>query len=373
MNIKGPAPMVAPWRRSRAHAARGAQAAPAARRPGALPLAASLLAAGALAAACSSGGSSAASSPSASASGTSSASTTSLSQVTLHVGDQAGSGSEALLTAAGLISKLPFKVSWSDFTSGPPMLQAMGAGAIDIGGVGDAPPVFAAAGGEKVAIVGALQANPLGSALLVPKGSAIHSVAELRGKKIAVAEGSSADYHLLAVLKKAGLTVKDVTVVNLQPAQAEAAFASGAVDAWDVWSPYIEQAEAQHGARVLVNGTSIGTTYSFEVASRDALADPAKAAAIRAYLRLLDQAHAWAATHQSSWASVWAKATGLPDSVMTDAAKDSVATAVPITPAVVSSEQQIANAFSSAGLIPAHVDFAKFSDTSFNNAVGGSS
>src|ERR1022692_4632314 len=166
------------------------------RRRRLLPLAAvlSIAALGAAGCSSSSGGSSASSS-------TASASRASvnLSGVTLHVGDQAGSGSQARLTAAGLISKLPFKVSWSDFTSGPPMLQAMGAGAIDIGGVGDAPPVFAAAGGEKVAIVGALQANPLGSALLVPKGSAIHSVAELRGKKIAVAEGSSADYHLLAV------------------------------------------------------------------------------------------------------------------------------------------------------------------------------
>ncbi len=89
--------------------------------------------------------------------------TTSLSQVTVHIGDQAGSGSQALLTAAGLIHKLPFKVTWSDFTSGPPMLQAMGAGAVDIGSVGNAPPVFAAAGGDSIAIVGALKANPLGS------------------------------------------------------------------------------------------------------------------------------------------------------------------------------------------------------------------
>src|SRR5450631_1958049 len=152
------------------------------RRP-LLPLAAVLSIATLAAAACSSGGSSASSS-------TASASSASvnLSGVTLHVGDQAGSGSQARLTAAGLISKLPFKVTWSDFTSGPPMLQAMGAGAIDIGSVGNAPPVFAAAGGEKIAIVGALKANPLGAVLLVPRNSAIHSIAQLKGKRIAVAQ-----------------------------------------------------------------------------------------------------------------------------------------------------------------------------------------
>ncbi len=169
-----------------------------------------LLAAGVLAAACASSASnSGGTSP---ASGSAAVSAATLSKVTLRVGDQAGTGAEALLTAAGLINKLPFKVAWSDFPSGPPMLQAMGAGSLDIGGVGDAPPVFAAAAGEKIAIVGALLGNPLAAAVVVPKGSPIHSVAQLRGKKIAVAEGSSADFHLLAVLKQAGLTPKDVTL-----------------------------------------------------------------------------------------------------------------------------------------------------------------
>src|ERR1700733_6151212 len=224
-------------------------------------MAACLLAAGVLAAACASS----ASDSGGTSSGSKTVSAAQVAKVTLHVGDQAGTGAEALLPAAGLINKLPFKVDWPASTSGPPMLQAMGAGAIDIGGVGDAPPVFAAAAGEKIEIAGALLGNPLAAAVLVPKGSPIKSVAQLRGKKIAVAQGSSADYHLLAVLKQAGLTPKDVTLQYLQPAQALAAFSSGHVDAWDVWSPYIEQVTAQDGARILVNGKPIGNTYSFEV------------------------------------------------------------------------------------------------------------
>jgi sulfonate transport system substrate-binding protein len=301
------------------------------------------------------------------------ASTTDVSQVTLHIGDQAGSGSQALLTAAGLINKLPFKVTWSDFTSGPPMLQAMAGGAVDIGSVGNAPPVFAAAGGDSIAVVGASQANPLGSALLVPKNSPIHSIAQLKGKRIAVAQGSSADYHLLTVLKKAGLSVHDVTLDYLQPAEGLAALASGHVDAWDIWSPFVEQAEAQDHARLLVSGVGFGSPYSFTVAARGALADPAKAAAIRDYLKLLAQAHAWAATHQAAWAAVWAKATGLPASIMAKAAKDDAAKAVPITSAVITSEQQVSNAFTAAGLIPGHVDFTKFVDTAFNSTAAGAS
>jgi len=347
---------------------RGASASAVRRRR--LPLAAILgIAALTLVAACSS-------SPTGSKANSSTASASSaainLSGVTLHIGDQAGSGSQARLTAAGLISKLPFKVTWSDFTSGPPMLQAMGAGAIDIGSVGNAPPVFAAAGGEKVAIVGTTQGSPDGSAIVVPKNSPIHSIAQLKGKRIAVAQGSSGDYHLLTVLNKAGISVHQVTLDYLQPADGLAALTSGHVDAWDVWTPYIEQVTGQDNARILVNGTGFGSPYSFTVASRAALADPAKAAAIRDYLKLLDEAYTWTDIHQPAWADVWAKATGLPNSVMLVAAKDATYTPVQITPAVVSSEQQVSNAFTSAGLIPGHVDLANFVDTGFNSAAGSS-
>jgi sulfonate transport system substrate-binding protein len=341
-------------------------------RIGAGAVTAGLLLAGA--AACSSSGSgSAAGSSTPAASGTASVSTVNVSDVTLNIGDQAGSGAEALLTAAGLISKLPFKAHWSDFTSGPPMLQAMGAGSVDVGSVGDAPPVFAAAGGSQIAVVSALQANPLGSAILVPQNSPIHTVAQLRGKSIAVSQGSSANYHLLAILTKAGLTIKDVAPDYLQPAEAEAAFSAGHVAAWDVWSPFIEQAEAQYHARILANGAGLGETYSFVVASRAALNDPAKEAAIHDYLQLIDQAYTWAGSHASGWAASWAKATGLPSSVMQLAVKDSLATPVPITAAVISSEQQIADAFTSAGLIPGKINFSNFAVSTYNSILGGSS
>ncbi|HZR52036.1 MAG TPA: ABC transporter substrate-binding protein [Streptosporangiaceae bacterium] len=299
--------------------------------------------------------------------GTASAAQADVASVTLHIGDQAGTGAQALLTAAGLIDKLPFKVAWSDFTSGPPLLQAMAAGSVDVGGVGNSPPVFAAAGGDRIALVSALQSSPQGTALLLPKGSSIHSVADLRGKRIAVAQGSSSDYHLLTVLNKAGISVHDVTLVYLQPAEGLAALTSGHVDAWDIWAPFLEQAEGQYGATALVNGSGYGSPYSFQVASRAALADPAKAAAIKDYLALIAQAHAWVNKHLSVWASVWAKASGLPLSIMQQAASDARAAAVPLTPAVISSEQQVSDAFTKSGLIPVHVNFANFTDTEFSS------
>jgi sulfonate transport system substrate-binding protein len=295
-----------------------------------------------------------------------------VSSVTLNIGDQKGTGAEAVLQASGLLKKLPFKVHWTDFTDGPLMLQAMSTGVVDIGGVGDAPPVFAAAGGSPIALVGARTSPPQGAALVVPKNSKITSPSQLRGKKIAVAQGSSADYHLLTVLQKAGLSPHDVTPDYLQPAEGLAAVTSGNVDAWDVWSPYIEQVVAQDHARILVNGAGYGSNYSFEVAARSALSDPAKAAAIRDYLKVLNQAYNWTDTHPQAWAAAWAQATGLPNSTMLTAAKDDGNYPAAITPAVIASEQNLVSSFNAAGLIPTKVNMSKFAVTTYNDTAGGS-
>ena len=328
------------------------------------------------AAACSSssGSSSSGSSPAASSSSASGSggSTVNVSSVTLTIGDQKGTGAEALLQAAGLIGKLPFKAKWVDFTSGPPMVQAMGAGSVDIGGVGDAPPAFAAAGASKIKIVGARVTPAAAGAVVVPKGSSITSIQQLKGKTIAAPEGTSADYHLLTVLAAAGLTRKDVTVDNLQPADALSAFTSGKIDAWDTWSPYIEEAVKQDGGRVLASGKQYGAPYSYQVASDAALADKGKAAAINDYEKVLNQAYIWSAKHTSTWAKLWAGATGLPGATMLLASKDDVNTPVKIDSTVINAEQKLVDAFYQAGEIPTDVKMTDYMTGQFNDAVTGS-
>ncbi len=297
------------------------------------------------------------------------AGTASHSAPALVVGDQAGTGAQALLQAAGLLHRLPFAVKFADFTSGPPILQAMNAGSVDVAGVGDAPPVFGAAGGDRIAIVGARRNDPKSAALLVPKGSPISSIQDLRGRKIAVAQGTSADYHLLTVLQKAGLKPTDVQLVYLQPAQALAAFSSGAVAAWDVWSPFVEQAVIQKGAKVLVDGHGYGANYAYEVASRAAIANPAKATELKQYLSVLDQAYRWADSHPTGWAKTWAAATGLPASVMVSAARHDTTVPIPVSSQSTASEQQLVNAFAKAGLIPRDYSFTPYSSTAFNASV----
>jgi sulfonate transport system substrate-binding protein len=329
---------------------------------------------GLAAAACSSSSSSSSSSAPAASSAAASASASSsvnLSSVTLNVGDQKGTGAEALLKAAGLLNTFPFKVTWADFTSGPPILEAASSGSIDIGGVGDAPPVFAASGGEGIVVVGA-RTVPSGDqdAVVVPKGSPITSVSQLKGKKIAYGTGSSANYQLLTVLNAAGLTSKQVTLVSLQPAEALAAFTSGSVDAWDIWPPYVQQVVAQDGAKVLAEGSQYGSPYSFEVASKSAVANPEKAAAIQVYLATLDKAYVWAEKNSNAWGAAWATAAGLPASITDAAAKVDYTVPVPITSAVTASLQGLVTQFYKAGQIPNDVNMTNFVTTQFNSSVG---
>jgi sulfonate transport system substrate-binding protein len=316
---------------------------------------------------------SASSGSSASSSASAPSSAVNVSSVTLTIGDQKGTGAEALLQAAGLINKLPFKAKWVDFTSGPPMLQAMGAGSVDIGGVGDAPPVFAAAGGSKLKIVGARITPAAAGAVVVPKGSSIATIKQLKGKTIAAPEGTTADYHLLTVLAAAGLTKKEVTVDNLQPADALSAFTSGKIDAWDTWSPYIEEATVQDGGRVLASGTQYGSPYSFQVASDAALNDKAKAAAINDYEKILNEAYVWSTKHVSTWAKIWGDATGLPSATMLKAAQDDVNTPEQINATVINAEQKLTDAFYKAGEIPADVKMTDYMTGEFNDTVTTSS
>ncbi|MGN5377886.1 ABC transporter substrate-binding protein [Streptomyces lasalocidi] len=287
--------------------------------------------------------------------------------VTLDVGDQKG-GSEAVLRAAGELKNLDYKIRWSTFTSGPPLLEAVNAQAVDIGGVGNTPPVFAAGAGSKISVVAAWHGTSKGDAILVPGDSKLTGPKQLKGRSVAVAQGSSAHYQLIASLRAAGLSLSDVKVKYLQPADALAAFTSGKVDAWAVWDPYTSQILRAKQGRVLTTGEGVTNGLTFQVAAPSALKDTKKGAAIKDYLTRLRRATAWVHDHQQEWAEVWAKDTGLPYDVALDSVKrtNSTRVAVAVDKPLIASEQQIADAFTELKLIPKKVAFADFVDTRFN-------
>ncbi|MGW3038172.1 ABC transporter substrate-binding protein [Streptomyces sp. NPDC001178] len=293
--------------------------------------------------------------------------------LTLNVGDQKG-GSEAILRAAGELKNLDYKIKWSTFTSGPPLLEAVNAKAVDIGGVGNTPPVFAAGAGSKITVVAAFHGTSKGDAILVPNDSKLSKPQDLKGKSVAVAQGSSANYQLVASLKAAGLSLGDIKVKYLQPADALAAFTSGKVDAWAVWDPYTSQILKGKQGRVLTTGDGITNGLTFQVAAPSALQDKKKAAAIKDYLERLRRATAWVYGHQEEWAKVWAQDTGLPYEVALASVRRTNATriSVAVDKPLIASEQQIADAFTDLKLIPKKVDFGAFVDTRYNGKLPAS-
>ncbi|GGF48662.1 ABC transporter substrate-binding protein [Marmoricola endophyticus] len=290
-----------------------------------------------------------------------------LAKVTLVVGDQKG-GSKALLSAAGELDT-PYEIDWKPFTSGPPLLDAVSSGAVDLGGVGNTPPLFAIDQKKKLRAISAYDQGAYGDAIVVPRGSTVRSIADLKGKKVALAKGSSANYSLLAQLKKVGLTFDDITPVWLQPTEALAAFKGGSVDAWAIWDPFTAQAEQDAGARVVANGKGLVNGLNFQVAGDDALHDKATRAAMSDYVGRLAAAQRWAGEHKPQWSAAWAKETGLDRSVTDAAVERKTFTPRPVDGSVIATEQEMWDAFAAQKQVSGHPRLADWFSTDFNDTV----
>jgi sulfonate transport system substrate-binding protein len=177
------------------------------------------------------------------------------------------SGALLLAKTSGLLERalapLDYSVVWREFPSGLPLLEALNGGSIDIGHSGDAPLLFAQAAGIPFQIFAASNPSPQSTGVVVPKDSPIHSFAELKGKTVAFAKGSSSHLVVAQLLAREGLTFADIKPVYLEPPDARAAFEAKAVDSWAVWDPFLAAAEVEGGARLIVNGAGIGGHREF--------------------------------------------------------------------------------------------------------------
>lgn len=241
-------------------------------------------------------------------------------------------------------------VKWTEFAAGPVLLEGLNVGSIDFGTVGEAPPIFAQAAGANLVYVGNEPAAPLSEAIVVPKGSTIKSVADLKGKKVVLNKGSNVHYLLVKALEKAGVAYKDIQPVFLAPADARAAFERGSVDAWVIWDPFLAAAEKQLGARVLADGTGLVSNHQFFLAARPyAESHPD---IVRIVIEELAKVDEWGSKNQQEVAQILAAQTGLAPDVVALAAQRYSYGVKPITPDVIKEQQKIADAFANLKLIP---------------------
>ena len=263
-------------------------------------------------------------------------------------------GTLVLLKASGALERRlapqHVAVQWTEFPAGPQLLEGLNVGAVDFGTTGETPPVFAQAAGADLLYVAHEPPAPISEAILVPKDSPLTSVAELKGKKVALNKGSNVHYLLVRALEEAGLKYSDVQPVYLPPADARAAFESGSVDAWVIWDPFQAAAEKQIDARTLRDGTGLVSNHQFYLAARP-FADkhPEVVVALVDEIRKVGEwtrANAAAATEQV------APLLGLaPDITLLAVERQSYGAQL-IGPDVVVAQQKIADTFTELKLIP---------------------
>src|SRR5262245_38427177 len=243
-------------------------------------------------------------------------------------------------------------IRWIEFTSGPPLLEAMSTGSVDLGAVGDTPPIFAqAANANIVYVAGSRITN--GQGILVPTNSGIRSIADLEGKRVGFTKGSSAHNVVIATLEKAGLTYEDITPVYLTPPDAGPAFANGSIEAWAVWDPYFAIGEKRQNGRVLINAHEVAKTNSFYLANRDFANTYVRET--REVIDGLAEAARWAEAHRADVASGLAAITGVPLEVQTVAANRASFLIGPVTDEIVTTQQAVAGRFHKLGLIPKQI------------------
>jgi sulfonate transport system substrate-binding protein len=244
-------------------------------------------------------------------------------------------------------------VRWVEFPSGPPLLEALNAGSIDYGYTGDAPPIFAEAARAAIRYVGAIPARGYGQGIVVQKDSPIRALADLRGKKVAVAKGSSAHNLLVTALESAKISWSDITPVYLAPADAASAFARGAVDAWSIWDPFFAIAELRQKARALPLDPKVSEQDSFF------LVNGAFAAKHPDVVTTINQAIAtattWADHNRGQVAAILSKASGVDLAAEQRSVERAEFTFGPLTDDVLAEQQAIADRFQRLGLIPASI------------------
>jgi sulfonate transport system substrate-binding protein len=253
-------------------------------------------------------------------------------------------GIEARLKALGVPS-----VKWVEFQFGPPMLEAMAAGAVDIGSVGDTPPIFAQSAGSPLVYVASTPSAQ--HAVLVPRGSSIKTLADLKGKRLAFGKGSSAQNVAIKALALGGLSVKDVQLVYLSPADATAAFNGGNIDAWVVWDPYFAIAEQHYNARVIADTSDTRlASASYYLAREDFAAK--YPAVLSATLDEIGRITRWSGEHRDELAALAAEATGIDTTTWSIAFGRAEYTFGSVTPAQVAQQQELADTLQSLGIIP---------------------
>ena len=250
------------------------------------------------------------------------------------------------------LKPLNYSVEWFEFTAGPALLEALNAGSIDLGRTGDSPPIFAQASGSTLKYVAVGNPKFKGSGILVKKDSPIQTLADLKGKTIGFAKGSSSHYLLVKGLEKAGISYDEITPAFLSPGDARVAFEQGDIDAWVVWDPFTADTEVATGARLLVNGEGLTTDRDFFLSSEEF---SKHTDIIEAVIEEIQRSSDWANENPEELTKMLSEILGIDEASMKLAVERRVYGVSEITEDIIKEQQEIADTFYELKIIPKEI------------------
>jgi sulfonate transport system substrate-binding protein len=257
-------------------------------------------------------------------------------------------------------------VRWFPFTAGPPVNEAMTAGQIDVGSMGDTPALIARSSGLETVLFGISSAGSRTQAMVVRTDSPVTSVKDLNGRKVAAAKGTTTHELLGLILAEAGLRFSDVEFINLPLSEMNVALEKSTIDAAVVWEPLLTRLEAQGTVRILRDATGLKNSVSVLVAMRPyAQTHPEE---VRSVLRALRRGARLLADNPEEGARLVAADLRLPpELIQRSVSRHNLAQ--PLTPAITDDIRQSERFLRDNALIRRPVDVDAFIDPAFSRSV----
>jgi sulfonate transport system substrate-binding protein len=255
------------------------------------------------------------------------------------------------------LEPLGVKVEWAQFAQGPQLMEAMNVGKIDLGNVGETPPIFAqAAGAQIVYVVGSrrTETSGKGSAIAVPPNSPIKSLKDIKGQQVVFQKASASHFFILRALEEVGLKPNDIKILSIPNVEASSAFLEGKIPVWVTGDPHLARAEKLGKVRVLRTAEGLDSPGGYYVGEKQFAID--NPGLLRIVVEEIDKIQRWAEAHPKETVKLIAPFQKLPQDVMELVISRRSYGLRAISPDLIQEQQRVADYFYKNGVIPKNVN-----------------